>query len=366
MERRHGWGILGTGKIARIIARALHDSPGGTLAAVASRSAGRAAEFASAYGAAKHYAGYAQLLGDPDVEIVYVATHHPAHLEWAVAAAEAGKHVLCEKPLAVTAEGASQIIAAAQRSGVFLMEAFAYLCHPQTSRLARLLQDGDIGEVRMIDAAFGYDAGPEPGNYLMVRSLAGGSILDVGCYTTSMAHLIAGTVYGPAPAAGPDVAGAAHIGSATGVDHYAAAVLTFPSGLMARVASAIQVNLDSTLRIYGSTGAITMPSPWLPGRNGAPSLIVVEPTGCSPREIRIDSGDDLYALEVDAVNRLVAEGHQAHPLMGWAESLANMSTLDRWRHCAGLDYQIIEHQPHPGSPAARPAAPQAGARAEAL
>lgn len=365
MERRRGWGILGTGKIARIIAWALHDSPGGTLAAVASRSAGRAAEFASAYGPANHYAGYAPLLGDPDVEIVYVATHHPTHLEWAVAAAEAGKHVLCEKPLAVTAEGAAQIITAAQRSGVFLMEAFAYRCHPQTSQLARLLQNGDIGEVRMIDAAFGYDAGPEPGNYLMVRSLAGGSILDVGCYATSMAHLIAGTVFDTAPATGPDVAGAAHIGPTTGVDHYAAAVLTFPGGLMARVASAIQVNLDSTLRVYGSTGTITVPSPWLPGRNGAPSLIVVEPAGSSPRELHIDSGDDLYALEVEAVNRLVAEGHQSHPLMGWAESLANMRTLDKWRQCAGLDYQITKDQPHPGTPAARPAASQAGTRAEA-
>ena len=294
MERRRGWGILGTCKIARIIARAIRDSTGGTLAAVASRSADRATEFASAFGPAKHYVGYPTLLSDPDVEIVYVATHHPVHLECAVAAAEAGKHVLCEKPLALTAEGASQIVSAAQRSGVFLMEAFAYRCHPQTSWLAELLRNGDIGEVRMI-----------------------------------------------------------------------AAVLTFPGGIMARVASATQVNLDSTLRIYDSTGTITVPSPWLPGRNGAPSLIVVEPTGSSPREIRIDSGVDPYVREVDAVSRLVAEGCRSHPLMGWQESLANMSTLDRWRHCAGVDYQITEHQPHPGSAAARPAASQAGARAEA-
>jgi predicted dehydrogenase len=368
MKRRHGWGILGTGKVARIIAGALRASADGNLAAIASRSAERAAQFASGFGPARHYLGYAPLLADPDVEIVYVATHHPAHRDWAVAAAEAGKHVLCEKPLAVTAEGAAQIIGAARRNGVFLMEAFAYRCHPQTSRLAGLLRDGDIGEVRVIDAAFGYDAGPEPGNYLMVRSLGGGSILDVGCYTTSMAHLIAGAVPGASPQESLDVAGVAHIGQATGVDHYAAAGLTFPGGMMARVASAIQVNLDSTLRIYGSTGTITVPSPWLPGRDGAPSSIVVERSGSAPQEIRIDPGADLYVLEVDAVSRLVAEGRRSHPLMGWDESLANMRTLDGWRHSAGLDHEITEHGLRPSGAAAEranvPPSPRAAAPAE--
>ena len=188
---RCGWGILGTGKIARIMACALRDSQAGWLVAVASRSAGRAAGFASQFGISRHYPDYASLIGDPDVDIVYVATHHPDHREWAVAAAEARKHVLCEKPLAVTADGAAEIIEAARRSGVFLMEAFAYRCHPQTSRLVETIRAGVIGKVRMVDASFGYDAGPEPGNYLLVHALGGGSILDVGCYATSMAHLIA-------------------------------------------------------------------------------------------------------------------------------------------------------------------------------
>ena len=336
---RCGWGILGTGKIARIMALALRDSAAGRLVAVASRSASRAERFASEFGAARHYSGYASLMDDPDVEIVYVATHHPGHREWAVAAAEAGKHILCEKPLAVTADSAAEIIEAARRNGVFLMEAFAYRCHPQTSRLVDIIRGGVIGKVRMVDASFGYDAGPEPGNYLLVRALGGGSILDVGCYTTSMAHLIAAVASGAAPVANVDVAGVAHIGRATGVDHYAAAVLSFAGDIVARVASAIQVNLDSSLRIYGSAGTISVPSPWLPGRGGAPSAIIIDRAGSSREEIRSDPVADLYVLEVDAVSRLVREGRRSHPLMEWGESLENLRTLDGWRESVGLAYE---------------------------
>jgi predicted dehydrogenase len=338
MERQYRWGILGTGKIARIMAFALRESATGRLVSVASRDPARAREFASLFPPIRHYASYAGLIADPEVEIAYIATHHPEHREWAIAAAEAGKHVLCEKPLAMTAATAEEIIEAARRNGVFLMEAFAYRCHPQTSRLVEILRAGEIGEVRMVDACFGYDAGRRPGNYLLDRSLGGGSILDVGCYPTSMAHLIAATASGTAPTATQAVAGAAHIGPATGVDHYAAAVLTFPGGIVATVASAIQVNLDNALRVYGSGGTVTVPSPWLPGRGGAPATIMIDRPGSPPEEIRVRPGADLYVLEVDAVNGLVRDGQTCHPLMGWGESQANMHTLDRWREASGLHY----------------------------
>lgn len=338
MARRCRWGILGTGKIAQIMASALRDSRTGRLAAVASRNPDRARKFASRFGPARHYASYTGLIADPEVEIVYIATNHPGHREWAVAAAEAGKHILCEKPLAVNAAGASQIVEAARRNDVFLMEAFAYRCHPQTQRLVEILQGGEIGEVRIVDASFGYDAGPEPGNYLLNRSLGGGSILDVGCYPTSMAHLIAATVSGTVAVACQMVAGVADLGKTAGVDHYAAAVLGFPGGMVARVASAIQVNLDNSLRVYGSSGTVIVPSPWLPGRDAAPSTILLCRSGSPAEEIRILPGSDLYVLQVDAVSRCVREDQRCHPLMGWGESVANMQTLDRWRAAVGLHY----------------------------
>lgn len=202
----------------------------------------------------------------------------------------------------------------------------------------------------MVDASFGYDAGPQPGNYLLNRSLGGGSILDVGCYPTSMAHLIAATVSGAVAAASQVVTGVAQVGKATEVDHYAAAVLSFPGGILARVASAVQVNLENSLRVYGSDGTITVPSPWLPGRDGSPSAIVIDRPGSPPEEIRIHPDDDLYVCQVDAVSRCVREGQKRHPLMGWDESVANMHTLDRWRYTVGVHYDEDKQafEPAPG------------------
>jgi len=355
MEQRCRWGIIGTGKIASVMAGALARSATGQLVAVASRTEDRARRFASDAGIDRHYPGYEALIADPDVELVYVAGHHTTHHACATAAAEAGKHVLCEKPLAMNAALAADIVGAARRNGVFLMEAFAYRCHPQTERLVKILSNGDIGQVRMVDSAFGYDAGAAPGNYLLVRELGGGSILDVGCYPTSMAHLIAAAQSGGETAPTIDVSAAGHLGP-TGVDHYAAAALTYPCGQIARVASAVQVNLDSTLRIYGTEGTVTVPSPWLPGRvakeHPAP-VIVVHRYGSAPHEIPVEGAADLYVLEADAVGRLLREGRTSHPLMSWDESLANMAASDRWRAAIWHAYPGVEYEPTPRAAAAR-------------
>jgi predicted dehydrogenase len=331
------WGILGTGKIARILAGALAESQDGRLIAVASRDADRAASFTEEFGVPRAYDDYAGAIEDDEVDLVYVATHHPFHREWAVRAADAGKHVLCEKPMAVNHRDAAQIVEAARRNDVFLLEAFAYRCHPQTHRLVELLREGAIGDVRVIDAVFGYDAGPRPTNYLMVHELAGGGILDVGCYTTSMAHLVAAAAAGVPVVRAEDVAAGACIGP-TGVDHSTAATLRFPGGPLARVACSIQANLDGSVRIYGSEGRITVASPWLPGRIGSDARILLERWGSEPQAIVIPVEADVYTVEVDAVNAFVRKGERSTSAMTWDESLANMQTLDRWRAAIGLRY----------------------------
>jgi predicted dehydrogenase len=167
------WGIVGTGKIARIVAGALRESRCGELVAVGSRDRDRAEAFAASLGGPRAL-NYREVVEDPDVEIVYVATHHPWHREWAIRAAEAGRSVLCEKPIGMSRADAVEIVDAARRNDVFLMEAFAYRCHPQTYRLLELLRSKRIGDVRMVDAVFGYDASSSPSNYLLVRDLGGG------------------------------------------------------------------------------------------------------------------------------------------------------------------------------------------------
>lgn len=336
MKDRVGWGILGTGKIARILAQAIAASDRARLVAVGSRDAARSEAFASEFGVPR--AGrYEDVLDEGAAELVYVATHHPEHRVWAVAAADAGKHVLCEKPLAVRCADAEAIVDAAGRNDVFLMEAFAYRSHPQTARLLELVREGAVGSVRIVDAAFGYDAGPRPTNYLMDPALAGGSILDVGCYTTSMAHRIAATACGADILPTVDVAAAAVFGS-TGVDHSAAATLSFPFDILARVVCSIKANLESSVTVVGSHGRIVLPTPWLPGRIGGEARILVERSGQPVETIAIAEDREVYTVEVDAVSAHVRAGVRSSPTMSWEESRANMLTLDRWRAAIGLRY----------------------------
>jgi predicted dehydrogenase len=330
------WGIVGTGKIAAILAAAIAESQDGELVAVGSRDGDRASAFASTFGVPSS-SDYAGVVENPDVDVVYVATHHPAHREWAVRAAESGKHLLCEKPLAMRHADAAEIVEAARRHDVFLLEAFAYRSHPQTERLVELLRSERIGEIRMVDATFGYDAGPSPDNYLMVHELGGGGILDVGCYPTSMAHLVAATVAGKPAVATVEAAGAGGLGP-TGVDETAAATLVFEGGLLARVACSIRANLENRVRIAGSKGAIEVTSPWLPGRIGR-AAIVVQEWGSEPEVLPQQVEPDIYTIEVDAVEGFLRKQERSPAAMPWEDSLANMATLDRWRAAIGLRYE---------------------------
>jgi len=174
------WGILGTGTIAHTFAQALQETATGRLVAVGSRGREAAERFAAELGAVRPHGGYAGLLADAEVEAVYIATPHPAHAEWAIAAARAGKHVLCEKPLTLNRADSERVVAAARAAGVTLMEAYMYRCHPQTERLAALVRDGAVGRLGLIEASFGFHCDFIPGHRLFANALGGGGILDVG------------------------------------------------------------------------------------------------------------------------------------------------------------------------------------------
>ena len=268
MADKPGWGIIGTGKIARIFAKDVQDAQSGSIVVMGSRSHQRAAAFAKEFGVASAHGSYQALIVDPRVDYVYVATPHTTHVELAMQAASAGKHVLCEKPMAVDAGGAARMIAHAREHGTFLMEAFAFRCHPQTHRLIELLRGGEIGEVRSMSATFGYDAGPAPTNYLLRRDLAGGSILDVGCYTVALTRQLAGVPVGQPFRDATRFVGAGLLHAEHGVDLDATAVAWFAGGFTGQLACSIRTNLDSSVLIIGTEGWIRLPTPWLPGRIG--------------------------------------------------------------------------------------------------
>ena len=334
------WGILATGEIARAFAEGLATSRTGRLVAVGSRSRASAEEFGRRYNVPNRHGSYEALLADPQVQAVYVSTPHPFHLEWAVKAVNAGKHVLCEKPLGLNAAQAIQMIEAARANDVFFMEAFMYRCHPQTRRLVELIRENAVGEVRVIQASFSFSAPFNPNGRLWSNALGGGGILDVGCYPVSMSRLVAGVALGSdGPAEPVAVTGAAKLNETTGVDEYAVGTLQFPGGILASVATGIAVEQENAVRIFGTEGTIYVPVPWVPSREGGVSTIVVHRRGeSSPREVRIESDRQIYGIEADVVAANIGRRQAPFPAMSWEDTVGNMRTLDAWRRAVGLVY----------------------------
>jgi predicted dehydrogenase/aryl-alcohol dehydrogenase-like predicted oxidoreductase len=334
MERSLVWGILGAGGIAKVFARGVAASKTGTLLAIGSRSQTGADAFGEELHVQRRYGSYEALLADGDVEAVYIATPHPMHAEWAIKAAEAGKHILCEKPLTLNYAEAMAVVEVARAHDVFLMEAFMYRCHPQTAKLIELIREGAIGQVRVIQATFSFHSAFNLDSRLLNNALGGGGILDVGCYAASGARLIAGAAIGK-PFADPiEVKAVGHIGPQSTVDEYAVAVLKFPGDIVAQLATGVQVQQENVVRVFGSEGSILVPSPWTPGL--ADANIILQRRGEERQEIRVSAEAGLYALEADTVAAYIAE--RQSPVMSWDDTLGNMQTLDRWRHAIGMVY----------------------------
>ncbi len=323
------WGLIGTGNIAKKFARGLQESVSGELAAIGSRTEAGARAFAADFPAVA-YGSYDALLADPNVQAVYISTPHPMHAEWAIKAAQAGKHILCEKPITMNRAEAETVVEAARSHGVFLMEAFMYRCHPQTAKLLELLRAQTIGQVKLIRATFSFSVPFNTDSRLFNKALGGGGILDVGCYCTSMSRLIAGAVSGAAFEDPVRVKGVGCIGQESGVDEYAVADLAFRNGVIAQLAAGVALSLENNVRIVGTEGIILVPSPWVVSSQAGFTKILVFKDNI-PEEIVIESERGVYAIEADHVAEQIRAGRKESPAMPWADTLGNMQTLDDWR-----------------------------------
>ena len=347
MQEKVRWGILGAGAIAKAFADGVIRSQTGKLVAIGSRTQDKADAFAAAWGGLRAHGSYEALLADPEVDAVYVATPHPAHPEWAIKAAEAGKHLLVEKPLAINAYLAQTMIEAAHENRVFLMEAYMYRCHPQTAKLVELIRGGVIGDVSVIQAAFAFHAGFSAESRIWNNALGGGGILDVGGYATSIVRLIAGAAVG-APFSDPvSVTGAGRLHPETGVDCWAVGTMKFASGIVATITTGVGVAMDNTLRIFGSQGSILVPEPFVCSRSGAMNgRLVVRVRGQEEQIVEIPSEVTSYVYEADACGRAILAGRpQAEaPAMSWDDTLGNLRAQDAWRAAIGLTY--ASEKPH--------------------
>ncbi|WP_108460113.1 aldo/keto reductase [Devosia naphthalenivorans] len=341
-DQKIRWGIIGPGSIAKAFQGGVAGSQHGVLAAIATRDPNKP-NLATDFPGARIVHGYDALLADPEIDAVYIAVPHTGHAEWAIKAAEAGKHVLVEKPLALSSFEMDAVFHAHRKAGTFAGEAFMYRLHPQTAKLGELIRSGAIGEVRMIQSSFGFSMGKfQPQHRLFASSLAGGGILDVGGYPVSMARFIAGQAMGKPFADPVKVAGTAKL-NAEGTDDWAAAVLTFENGIVAQVSCAVMANLDNVLRIHGSEGRIEVPDFWFAGGDRTKGVGRIDIIKKGHTEtISVGEERHVYSFEVDAAAQAIfaKRNELAAPGMSWADSLGNARVLDAWRKDAGIEYSV--------------------------
>ena len=324
------WGILATGHIASVFVRDLALLPNeARLVAVGSRSLEKAMGFAADHGIPRAYDSYAELAGDPDIDVVYVASSHHDHFASAKLCLEAGKSVLVEKPLTTNPHDTAKLINLADERGLFLMEALWTRTNPLLRKAAVLAGSGDLGEIRHVSANFGFAfRGPQT-HRLLDPALAGGAILDAGVYPLHAVNLFLGE---PAELVGYG----SH--AATGVDSHAAAVLNYPAtedrpAATATVICSLEADLPTSLEVYGSSGRIMindffiLPKEMLVyrghHRDTAPEVFVTQWPGGG------------YTFQAQEVMRCLRAGEVESPMVPWRDSLAVARTLALWRAAVG-------------------------------
>ena len=319
--RRLRWGVLSTASIGRVkVIPAIQRAPHCEVVAIASRDLGagvlrgRRARHPTAHGS------YEALLADPDVEAVYIPLPNHLHATWAIAAAEAGKHVLCEKPLALSAADAERMIDAADRAGVLLMEAFMYRLHPSWVAVRELLASGRIGHLTAVQSWFSYH-NDDPANIRNILAVGGGALYDIGCYSVNLSRMLFG--------AEPErVAGMIVRDPATGTDVVTSGILGFGTALAGFTCST-RAEDDQRVDIYGTTGRISVEIPFNipPDR---PTRIFVTAGGDPPvapnTETMTFDAADPYTVEADAFATAVVEGRPV-PVPP-ADAVANLRVIE--------------------------------------
>ncbi|KZS49102.1 dehydrogenase [Paenibacillus glucanolyticus] len=318
------WGIMGTGWIAEQFAADLAYVENAQFLAVGSRTTSSAGEFASKYDIPRAYGSYEELVSDPEVDVVYIATPHPLHRDNVMLCLQAGKSVLCEKPFTINEDELEELVSAARERKLFLMEAMWTRFLPPIRQVQAWLKDGLIGDVRLVKADFGFRSGWNPQGRLLNPELGGGALLDAGIYPVSFASMI----FGAQP---EKIWSTAHIG-VTGVDEQFSVVLSYESGKTASLNGAIRLGLTNEAYIYGTGGYIHIPS----FLNATTASLHVD--GAEPVRALDDRQAKGYNFEAYEVGRCLLEGRLESDVMSLDESLAIMRLLDQIRGQWGLKY----------------------------
>jgi xylose dehydrogenase (NAD/NADP) len=302
------WGLLSTANINN----ALLGSGHGGIVAVASRSAGRAEAYAREHGLERAHGSYEALLADPEVDAVYNPLPNSMHIDWSIRALEAGKHVLCEKPMSRHPEDVARAFDVAEREGRVLMEAFMYRHHPQIARAQELIAEGVIGELRLVRAAFSW-AHPDPDDIRLQAGLEGGGLMDVGCYCVSGARALTG--------AEPETVYAEQVIGGRGVDVRMVATLRFPGEVLAAFDCGLSTVARDELEAIGEDGSLFLDDPW----HGRETIIEVRRAGRATERVEVVR-ENPYALELE--NFEAAVRGDAPQLLGRDDALAQARAIE--------------------------------------
>ncbi|MFN8482229.1 MAG: Gfo/Idh/MocA family oxidoreductase [Anaerolineae bacterium] len=309
------WGILGAANIAiRAVMPALQGARNGKMVAIGSRDLGKSRSVAAQFNIPRAYGTYEELIEDPNVDAIYIPLPNHLHAPWTEKAAAAGKHVLCEKPLALNADEAQAMVDACQRHGVLLMEAFMYRFHPRIRHIRRIIDADTIGPVRLVRASFTFQFTRRP-NIRLDPAMGGGALMDVGCYGVNFSRYVMG--------AEPSGVFAYHRVGDTGVDTTLVGLLQFDSGRLAEVDCSFEIVTRRSIEVAGTLGTIEAPVTWIPGL--AEATLVVDRAN-DWREVITFPGVDQYRLMVEEFGDAVLTGG-AVPLPP-SDAVANMRVID--------------------------------------
>jgi predicted dehydrogenase len=323
-EQAVRWGVVATGGIAARLTEDVTRMAGAEVVAVASRSKDAARAFADRFAVPRAYGAWEELFTDPEVDVVYVATPHAAHRAAAGAALDAGKAVLCEKPLTLNRREAHELVARARERGVFLMEAMWMYCNPVVLRALELVRDGAIGDIRTVQADFGLQGPFPPEHRLMDPALGGGALLDLGVYPVSLAQLLLGE---------PDRVQADAAVSPAGADLTTGMVLGWDSGAVALLSCSVEAESPVRATVTGTLGSIALPSPFF-----EPDRLVLRRAGRDAEEIVVTGGLSGMQYEAAEVMRCLRAGETESSLVPLDATLAVMRTLDAVRERVGVRY----------------------------
>jgi D-xylose 1-dehydrogenase (NADP+, D-xylono-1,5-lactone-forming) len=304
------WGIISTAAINRLVIPPAQASEKVDLIAVASRDQARSEEYARKWGIERAYGSYEALLGDPDVEAVYISLPNSLHCPWSIRALEAGKHVLCEKPMSRREAEVAEAFAVAERTGRFLMEAFMYRHNPQTRKLVELVGGGAVGELRLVRAAFSFRL-DDATNVRLLADVDGGGLMDVGCYCVSGCRLVAGE---PEHVLGEQVTGP------TGVDVVFAGTMRFAGDVVGEFDCGLSLPSRDELEVMGSDGSLFLDDPW----HARQPVIELRRDGEVER-IEVERADS-YGLELENLSDAIRG--RGEPLLGRADAVAQARTIE--------------------------------------